>query len=145
MIDKWLTSNEIAQLLSLKKPRPIQVRAKKEAWPYRSYAVRGGKERRYHLANLPEDVQTAYAASIKTSLEDLWNQLKPALKTEKKIDIPRYSGRGANWEPLGRYPPNPACTGGWSVMSNSASPGWPRSIPNGAAGPGLPLTTGPGI
>ncbi|GHV93222.1 hypothetical protein AGMMS50268_37250 [Spirochaetia bacterium] len=93
-MEKWLTHNEIAQLVSRSKGWIIQ-RAKNECWPYRSYAARGGKERRYHLANLPEDIQTAYAASIKTTLEDLQNQLKPASKVEKKIDIPRYSGRGA--------------------------------------------------
>jgi transposase InsO family protein len=94
MTDKWLTLNEIAFLMNLKKDS-VKKWAQRKKWPYRSYTVRGGRERRYHLANLPEDVQTAYAASIKTSLEDLRNQLKPALKTEKKINIPRYSGRGA--------------------------------------------------
>jgi len=94
MMDKWLTINEIAGLLSCTRGWIIQ-RAKKEGWPYRSYAVRGGKERRYHLANLPEDIQTAYAASIKTSLADLQSQLKPDSKADKKIDIPRFSGRGA--------------------------------------------------
>ncbi|MDR1949158.1 MAG: helix-turn-helix domain-containing protein, partial [Spirochaetaceae bacterium] len=94
MIDKWLTHNEIAQLVSRSKGWIIQ-RAKREGWPYRSYTARGGKERRYHLANLPEDIQTAYAASIQTSLADLQNQLKPASKPDKKIDIPRFSGRGA--------------------------------------------------
>ena len=93
MIDKWLTLNEIAKLLSRTKRRIIQ-RAQHEAWPYRSYAARGGKERRYHLANLPEDVQTAYAASIKTSLEELQNQLKPDSKPNKKVTILRFSGRG---------------------------------------------------
>jgi len=94
MIDKWLTDNEIAQLLE-KKRRRINDRAKLESWPYRSYAVRGGYERRYHIADLPEDVQTAYAASIKTSLADLQTQLKPGSKPDKKIDIPGYRGRGA--------------------------------------------------
>jgi hypothetical protein len=94
MTDKWLTLNEIAELLSVPKDT-VKKRAKRNDWPYRSCAVRGGKERRYHLANLPEDIQAAYAASVKTSLEDLRNQLKPAVKAEKKIDIPRYSGRGA--------------------------------------------------
>ncbi|MDR0584594.1 MAG: hypothetical protein LBG57_09645 [Treponema sp.] len=94
MIDKWLTANEIVQLLSRRKCTIIR-RAQRESWPYRSYAVRGGKERRYRLADLPEYVQAAYAASIKTSLEELQARLKPAVKPGKKIDIPRYSGRGA--------------------------------------------------
>jgi transposase InsO family protein len=95
MTDKWLTLNEIAILINRTKVRIVQ-RAQKESWPFRSYAVRGGKERRYHLLNLPEDIQTAYAASIKLSLTDLQNQLKPASKPDKKINIPRYSGRGAS-------------------------------------------------
>ncbi|MDR0584545.1 MAG: hypothetical protein LBG57_09400, partial [Treponema sp.] len=94
MIDKWLTVKEIAKLLSRHKSNIIR-RAQREDWPYRSYAVRGGPERRYHLATLPEDIQIAYAASIKTSLEELRARLKPASKPGKKIDIPRYSGRGA--------------------------------------------------
>ena len=93
MRDRWLTINEIAQLLSTS-IRCIQKRAQRGSWPYRSYAVRGGKERRYHLLNLPEDVQLAYAASIQVSLEELRRQLQPALR-DKKINIPRYSGRGA--------------------------------------------------
>ncbi|MDR2729418.1 MAG: hypothetical protein LBB81_00785, partial [Treponema sp.] len=93
MIDKCLTINEIAKLLVLTRGWIIQ-RAKLESWSYRSYAVRGGQERRYHLANLPEDIQTVYAASIKISLADLQSQLKPDSKPDKKIDIPRYSGRG---------------------------------------------------
>ncbi|MDR0731639.1 MAG: DDE-type integrase/transposase/recombinase [Treponema sp.] len=76
MIDKWLTLNEIAGLLSRTKG-PIIRRAKLEGWPYRSYVARGGKERRYHLATLPEDVQAAYAASIKTSLDDLKALISP--------------------------------------------------------------------
>jgi hypothetical protein len=40
-MEKWLTANEIAQLLSVTK-RPLNIRANREGWPYRSYAVRGG-------------------------------------------------------------------------------------------------------
>jgi transposase InsO family protein/transposase len=94
MLDKWLSANEIALLLSLKNKRPLNIRAQHEGWPFRAYSARGGKERRYRLADLPEDVQAAYAASIKTSLEELQSQLKPALQIEKKVNIPRYSGRG---------------------------------------------------
>jgi putative transposase len=94
MTDKWLTDKEIAKLLG-KSRRLINEKANINNWPYRSYAVRGGRERRYCLANLPEDVQTAYAASIKLSLDDLQKQLKPDSKPDKKFDIPRYSGRGA--------------------------------------------------
>jgi putative transposase len=76
MTDKWLTAKEIAYLL-IKKPNSINVRAKREGWPYRSYATRGGQERRYNLARLPEDVQAAYAASIGSTLAELTSQLYP--------------------------------------------------------------------
>ena len=98
MIDKWLTLEEIAQILSKIKPitkSSVRKRAKKDDWSYRCHSVRGGKERRYHLKHLPEDIQIAYAASIKVSLADLQSQLKPSSNSEKKINIPRYSGRGA--------------------------------------------------
>ena len=94
MIDKWLTIIEIAELLSLSRGWIIQL-AKQGSWQYRSYSVRGGKERRYHITSLPEDIQTAYAASIKLSLAELQSQLNPDSKPDKKINIPRYSGRGA--------------------------------------------------
>ncbi|MDR0487078.1 MAG: hypothetical protein LBG91_02405, partial [Treponema sp.] len=94
MTDISLNANEIAKLLSID-PRSVSRIAKQNDWQYRSYAVRGGKERRYRLADLPEKVQTAYAASIKLSLADLQSRLKPDSKPEKKINIPRYSGRGA--------------------------------------------------
>jgi hypothetical protein len=71
MIDKWMTANEIAQLLSLKNKRSLNIRAQREGWTYRSYAVRGGRERRYRLASLLEDIQIAYAANIKITLEEL--------------------------------------------------------------------------
>jgi putative transposase len=73
MIDKWLTANEIALLLS-REPRTILWMAKKDEWPYRSYAARGGKERRYPLEKLPEKIQAAYAASIGSTLEALKDQ-----------------------------------------------------------------------
>jgi putative transposase len=98
MVDKWLTAGEIAGVLSIKK-RPLNVRAKREGWPYRAYAVRGGQERRYPLAKLPEDIQAAYAASIKTGLEELRRQLQPVSKPEKKIDI-RYSCRSGEKTPV---------------------------------------------
>ena len=92
MIDKWLTLSEIAELLSRTKVRIIQ-RANKEGWPYRSYAARGGKERRYHLGNLPEDIQTAYAASIQTSLADLQSRLQPGAALEKKVLLANHNAR----------------------------------------------------
>ena len=96
-MDKWLSANDIAQILEATK-RWINNRAKDEHWAYRSYAVRGGKERRYHLADLPEDIQAAYAAGIQTTFEELQRQLNPDLKTEKKVIISRYNGRGTKPE-----------------------------------------------
>jgi transposase InsO family protein len=100
MINKWLTFNEIAGLLSLTKVRIIQ-RAKNEGWPYRSYAVRGGKERQYHIKDLPEDIQTACAASLAVSLAELQSALKPAPVCEKKVVLANYNGRsdGGGGEP----------------------------------------------
>ena len=94
MTDRWLTDNEIAQLLG-KSRRWINNRANKEKWPYRSYAVRGGQERRYQIRKLPEDIQAAYAVSIKLSLADLKNELLPKLPPEKKVNVPGFAGRGA--------------------------------------------------
>jgi transposase InsO family protein/transposase len=94
MTDKWLTINEIAELLNLTRG-PVIRKAKLGDWPYRSYTGRGGKARRYPLASLPEDVQLAYCAAVKMSFTELQSQLKPSSKPDKKINIPRYSGRGA--------------------------------------------------
>jgi len=91
----WLSVKEIADLLSLKADSTVSRRAKREGWPYRSRAVRGGQGRLYPLARLPGDVQLAYAASLQMSLEELRGQLKPEPKPGKKASIPRYSGRGA--------------------------------------------------
>jgi transposase InsO family protein len=44
---------------------------------------------------LPEDIQTAYAASIAVSLMELQSQLKPASAPEQKVNIPRYACRAA--------------------------------------------------
>jgi len=90
--DRWPTADDIAAALSIT-PRGARKRAALEKWPFKKTTLRGGKQYRYRLADLPEDVQIAYAASLQTSLEDLREQLKPASKTEKKIAIPRYCGR----------------------------------------------------
>ena len=93
MIARYLTSNEIAQLLATT-IRWIQQRAQKENWQYRTCAVRGGQERRYLLLTLPEDVQMAYAVSIKTSFEELQKELKPDdIGFNKKVVITGYNCR----------------------------------------------------
>ena len=98
MIAKYLTSNDIAQLLSVGK-RGVNKRALQEKWQSQKFTVRGGQERRYLLLTLPEDVQTAYAVSIKTSFEELQKELKPFSLPQKKGNIPGFSGRGARTRP----------------------------------------------
>ncbi len=91
-MEKWLTPDDIAPLFSTTS-RSIRRRANWEAWPRRKQSVQGGQQYRYRLADLPEDVQIAYAASLQTSLEALRAELAPAEKAEKKADVPRYNGR----------------------------------------------------
>jgi putative transposase len=55
----------------------------------------GGKHPYYHIADLPEDVQLAYAASLGTSFEALQNELKPFPKTSSKHVIGGYNGYGS--------------------------------------------------
>jgi hypothetical protein len=73
----------------------VRKRAALEHWLSRNERANGGIRRIYQVAALPEDIQIAYAASLKLPLQELQNQLKPLSKHEKKIDIPRYNGRGA--------------------------------------------------
>jgi transposase InsO family protein len=80
MTDKWLTINDIASLMNLKKDS-VRKWAQRKSWPYRSYTTRGGKGRRYHLATLPEKVQAAYAAGAGISLGQLKAELCPAVKS----------------------------------------------------------------
>ena len=102
MIDRWLTLNEIAALVSVKKCTAIR-RAQKENWPYRSHAVRGGKERRYRVSGLPRDVQIAFAASVDLTFEGLRNELKPRPPREKKGLIEGYNGSGAKTPDVAHY------------------------------------------
>jgi putative transposase len=100
MINKlWLTVKEIAVVLSRTRG-PIIRRAQLEKWPYRSYAVRGGKERRYHIKDLPADIRTAYAAGLQITFEDLQTQLKPAAKVVIKAAIGNYTGRTVIGKPV---------------------------------------------
>jgi hypothetical protein len=88
MIKKWLAAVEIAQLIN-RTDRAIRWRAEKEHWTSRNEKTNGGERRSYQVSSLPEDVQAAYAASIKTTLEGLQNLLKPASEYQKKVNIPR--------------------------------------------------------
>ena len=101
MTDKWLTCNEIALLVNIE-PRSVSRRAQKENWQYRTQAVRGGKERQYHITKLPEDIQIAYAAANNMLLNELQNELKPKLP-EKKINVPGFNGRGAKTREVKNY------------------------------------------
>jgi hypothetical protein len=87
MMEKWLSASFIAQLLGLTN-RAVRFRAARESWSYRTFEGNGGKHPRYHIADLPEDIQLAYAASLKTSLKELQDQLKPAPKPIQKVVIP---------------------------------------------------------
>jgi hypothetical protein len=89
-----LTLNDIAILSECSKSTSTRD-AQREGWPYRNYAVRGGQERRYHIKDLPEDIQAAYAASLNLTFESLQNQLNPPAKVESKGRIDRYTGRAA--------------------------------------------------
>jgi hypothetical protein len=95
MIEKWLSSNDIAKLLAID-PRSANRIAKRKGWPYRSYAVRGGQERRFHIKDLPEDIQAAYAASVNMPLEAIKAELKPLPKAEVKVTIDGYTCRSAS-------------------------------------------------
>ena len=94
MISRWLSAGEVADIISMSKQGVLN-RAEREHWVSRNEKSNGGLRRIYQLAALPEDIQTAYAASIKLSLQELQNRIKPPSKHEKKINIPRYNGRGA--------------------------------------------------
>jgi transposase InsO family protein len=94
-MEKWLSANNIAEFLG-KDKRVINRWAKDDGWPYRTVDGNGGKQKRFHIKDLPEDIQVAYAASIQTTLEELQSQLKPQVKPEKKVIISRYNGRGVD-------------------------------------------------
>jgi putative transposase len=102
MNGKELSVNEIADLLSRTRGWIIQ-RARLEGWPYRSDIGPGGKKHLYRLADLPEDIQIAYAESAKISFKELQNQLKPISLPEKKARIPGFQGRGAKTRPARNY------------------------------------------
>ncbi|MHB9292657.1 hypothetical protein Holit_01759 [Hollandina sp. SP2] len=99
MIKEWLTLSDIAILSGCSKSTSIRD-AQREGWPYRSYAVRGGQERRYHIKDLPEDIQAAYAVSLNLTLDALQTQLKPPPKVSVKATIDGYKGRSKEEKPI---------------------------------------------
>jgi hypothetical protein len=60
---KWLSANDIAEILSVSR-RAINKRSKKRGWAYRTVDGNGGKQKRFHIKDLLEDIQVAYAASL---------------------------------------------------------------------------------
>lgn len=55
------TAIDISTVLKIHK-KSVERRARMEAWPYTETLTRGGKQRRYALSGLPEDVQTILAS-----------------------------------------------------------------------------------
>jgi hypothetical protein len=102
-MEHWLTVLEVAKILNI---RPVSIRRKaaREGWEKRMFDGRGGKEYRYRLDSLPEDIQAAYAADLNLTIEALQGELKPALKggitPEKTHEIAVYKGRSAAEKPV---------------------------------------------
>jgi hypothetical protein len=70
MIGRWLSASEIAKLVNIA-VRSVQRRSVNEHWVSRNEKANGGIRRIYQVAALPEDIQTAYAASLKLGLTEL--------------------------------------------------------------------------
>ena len=94
MVKRWISSEEIANILGIAK-RSVNRRAKTEGWTGRKLQARGGSYSVYFVSTLPDDIQRAYAASLKMDLQALQTALKPASEAEKKVTIISYNGRGA--------------------------------------------------
>ncbi|MDR1252853.1 MAG: hypothetical protein LBK62_11930, partial [Treponema sp.] len=104
MISKWLTAKEIADILG-KDKRVVNRDADDGNWHFRTEKGNGGPHKSYQVISLPEDVQTAYAASRSITLEELHKQLRPSGGYTKKANIAGYNGRGAKTKearPLGQ-------------------------------------------
>lgn len=94
MVKRWISAIEIANILGIAK-RSVNRRARNEQWRNRSIKANGGMCQVFQLEFLPDDVQRAYAASLKMDLQALQTALKPASEAEKKVTIISYNGRGA--------------------------------------------------
>ena len=90
----WLSVSEIAGLLSITRQR-VHQRVDDEHWRYRTFDGNGGKQKRFRIADLPEDVQQAYAASLEMTFEALRNELKPKSEAPVKYVIEGYKGYGS--------------------------------------------------
>ena len=106
MISKWLSAGEIARITG-KTKRAINLRVVKERWVSRTVWANGGERRLYQVLALPEDIQTAYAASLKLDVQELQSQLKPTSVPEQKVNIPRYACRSAAKKEIGTVETTP--------------------------------------
>jgi histidinol phosphatase-like enzyme len=79
----WLSDKELAEILGITR-QGSNAKAKRGKWCRRGFVVNGGMEYRYHIKDLPEDIQAAYAANLQITFEALQRQLKPNLKPEKR-------------------------------------------------------------
>ena len=94
MVKRWISAVEIANVLGITK-RGVNKRARNEQWQNRSIKANGGMTQVFQLEFLPDDIQQAYAASLKMDLQALKTALKPTSEAEKKVLIISYNGRGA--------------------------------------------------
>lgn len=83
-IPAGLLSGDIAQALGRHKS-VIEKRATKEAWRYTEETGRGGKRRRYALADLPADVQAAVLLASRPAVQRPVQRHSKAGKTEAQI------------------------------------------------------------
>jgi hypothetical protein len=95
MISKWLTVQEIAGILHIS-DRWVCKRGVKENWRSRNEKGNGGIHKIYQVTSLPEDVQTAYAASLALPLQELQNQLAPKEQHTKKVVLVNHSARSGD-------------------------------------------------
>lgn len=80
--NKAIDAGAIASALSITK-RAIELRAKKETWPFTEQAVRGGRRRLYVLSSLPADVQAAvHLASQKAAIKATANADQSSLNPQ---------------------------------------------------------------
>ncbi|MDR2783179.1 MAG: hypothetical protein LBB48_04975 [Treponema sp.] len=100
---QWLSASELADIKGIT-TRGIRKQAAREGWEKRLFDGRGGKEYRYRLDGLPEDIRIAYVKSLNLDLEAVQSPLKPALKSditpEVAHEITAYKGRSTADKPV---------------------------------------------
>jgi hypothetical protein len=55
LMEKWLSANDISKFIG-KDKRVVNRWAVRDSWRYRTFDGNGGKQKRFHIADLPEDV-----------------------------------------------------------------------------------------